>query len=79
MDFHAHLDRNEIIGLLAGSWDPQQVWHAVTCCNALWCGVLWCAVHSGKGRTGCGQQGGQSVGLLSLLVYVTYPANTLWL
>jgi hypothetical protein len=25
MDFHAHMDRNEVIGLLAGSWDPQQV------------------------------------------------------
>jgi hypothetical protein len=25
MDFHAHMDRNEIIGLLAGSWHPQQV------------------------------------------------------
>ncbi len=21
MDFHAHLDRNEVIGLLSGSWD----------------------------------------------------------
>uniref|UniRef100_A0A383WMB0 MPN domain-containing protein n=1 Tax=Tetradesmus obliquus TaxID=3088 RepID=A0A383WMB0_TETOB len=24
MDFHAHLDRHEVIGLLAGSWQPQQ-------------------------------------------------------
>lgn len=24
MDFHAHLDRHEIIGLLAGAWLPEQ-------------------------------------------------------
>jgi protein MYSM1 len=23
MDFHAHLDRHEVIGLLAGSWQPE--------------------------------------------------------
>jgi hypothetical protein len=23
MDFHAHLDRHEVIGLLAGSWEPR--------------------------------------------------------
>jgi hypothetical protein len=25
MDFHAHLDSHEVIGLLAGTWSPQQV------------------------------------------------------
>lgn len=24
MDFHAHLDKHEVIGLLAGSWHPDQ-------------------------------------------------------
>lgn len=24
MDFHAHLDRHEVIGLLAGSWSSEQ-------------------------------------------------------
>jgi hypothetical protein len=23
MDFHSHLDRHEVIGLLAGSWQPE--------------------------------------------------------
>jgi hypothetical protein len=50
MDFHAHMDRNEVIGLLAGSWDPQQVIDTYAC-TLNWQGQDW-------GRDVCLQRGG---------------------